>query len=118
MLYDDKIKALFHLKNGQKGELILNLIFPDYPDGNNGEDGNEDKEKRNRKCDFFFGVFVCPFYGAGGRGRTDTVSLPLDFESSASANSTTPAFTAKLYYILPENASDFSEVLAKISAAW
>ena len=31
------------------------------------------------------------FYGAGGRGRTDTVSLPLDFESSTSANSITPA---------------------------
>ena len=29
--------------------------------------------------------------GAGGRGRTDTVSLPLDFESSTSANSITPA---------------------------
>lgn len=32
-----------------------------------------------------------PRRGAGDRGRTDTVSLPLDFESSASANSTTPA---------------------------
>ena len=30
--------------------------------------------------------------GAGGRGRTDTVSLPLDFESSTSANSITPAY--------------------------
>ena len=29
--------------------------------------------------------------GAGDRGRTDTVSLPRDFESRASANSTTPA---------------------------
>ena len=29
--------------------------------------------------------------GAADRGRTDTVSLPLDFESSASANSTTAA---------------------------
>ena len=34
-----------------------------------------------------------PFvFGAGGRGRTDTVSLPLDFESSTSANSITPAY--------------------------
>ena len=32
------------------------------------------------------------FYGAGDRGRTDTVSLPLDFESSTSANSITPAY--------------------------
>ncbi len=31
------------------------------------------------------------FFGAGDRGRTDTVLLPQDFESSASANSTTPA---------------------------
>ena len=32
------------------------------------------------------------FFGAGDRGRTDTVSLPLDFESSTSANSITPAY--------------------------
>ena len=31
------------------------------------------------------------FVGAGSRGRTDTVSLPLDFESSTSANSIIPA---------------------------
>ena len=37
---------------------------------------------------------VYEFYdGAGSRGRTDTVSLPQDFESSASASSTTPAST-------------------------
>ena len=30
--------------------------------------------------------------GAAGRGRTDTVSLPRDFESRASANSTTAAY--------------------------
>ncbi len=29
--------------------------------------------------------------GAGSRGRTDTVLLPSDFESDASANSTIPA---------------------------
>lgn len=32
--------------------------------------------------------------GAGDRGRTGTVSLPLDFESSTSANSITPAWKA------------------------
>ena len=32
------------------------------------------------------------FFGAGSRGRTDTVLLPSDFESDASANSTIPAF--------------------------
>ncbi len=31
------------------------------------------------------------FFGAGSRGRTDTVLLPSDFESDASANSTIPA---------------------------
>ena len=38
--------------------------------------------------------------GAGGRGRTGTVSLPLDFESSTSANSITPAgeFLTLVYY--------------------
>ena len=36
--------------------------------------------------------------GAGDRGRTDTVSLPQDFESSASANSTTPANQYKHYF--------------------
>ena len=39
-------------------------------------------------------------FGAGGRGRTGTVSLPLDFESSTSANSITPAggFLTLVYY--------------------
>ena len=39
-------------------------------------------------------TFVCSTkvrFGAGGGGRTRTVSLPLDFESSTSANSITPA---------------------------
>ncbi len=45
VLYDDKMKVLFNLKSGQKNELLLNLIFPDYPDGNGGEDENGAKEK-------------------------------------------------------------------------
>ena len=37
-------------------------------------------------------ITVYRFYdGAGSRGRTDTVSLPQDFESSTSANSIIPA---------------------------
>lgn len=41
-------------------------------------------------------------YGAGGRTRTGTVSLPVDFESTTSANSITPAYAEKqiLLYIL------------------
>lgn len=40
---------LFHLKNGQKNELLLNLIFPDYPDGNRNTDENGAKEKETDK---------------------------------------------------------------------
>ena len=36
--------------------------------------------------------YVARLNGAGSRGRTDTVLLPSDFESDASANSTIPAF--------------------------
>ena len=42
-------------------------------------------------------VFFC--YGAAGRGRTDTVSLPRDFESRASANSTTAAFFVRRRFL-------------------
>ena len=45
------------------------------------------KRRTNRKGQFFF-------FGAGSRGRTDTVLLPSDFESDASANSTIPAYGA------------------------
>lgn len=45
VLYDYKMKVLFHLKGGQKEELLLNLIFPDYPDGNESDDEKSAKEK-------------------------------------------------------------------------
>ncbi len=45
VLYDDKMKVLFNLKSGKKNELLLNLIFPDYPDSNGGADENGAKEK-------------------------------------------------------------------------
>ncbi len=48
MLYDDKMKVLFHLKGGQKEELLMNLIFPDYPDGN-GENESEDEQSAKEK---------------------------------------------------------------------
>ncbi len=35
-------------------------------------------------------------FGAGGRTRTGTVSLPVDFESTTSANSITPASVKRL----------------------
>lgn len=46
VLYDDKMKVLFHLKSGQKNELLLNLIFPEYPDGN-GENSAKEIETEN-----------------------------------------------------------------------
>ena len=39
-------------------------------------------------------------FGAGSRGRTDTVSLPPDFESGTSANSITPAHNAVYYTVM------------------
>ncbi len=49
LLFDDKMKVIFNLKSGQKNELLLNLIFPDYPDGNGdtGENGAKEKETDN-----------------------------------------------------------------------
>ncbi len=44
ILYEDKIKILFHLKSGQKEELLMNLIFPDYPDGNDEINNTNKKE--------------------------------------------------------------------------
>ena len=41
--------------------------------------------------------------GAGDRGRTGTVSLPLDFESSTSANSITPASVLKCLSIITDS---------------
>ena len=48
MLYDYNLKVLFHLKGGQKEELLLNLIFPDYPDGNS-ENGSETEQSAKEK---------------------------------------------------------------------
>ena len=49
--------------------------------------------------------------GAGSRGRTDTVLLPSDFESDASANSTIPANGATLgrrkYYIIKKGKNQY-----------
>ncbi len=44
LLFDDKMKVLFHLKSEQQNELLLNLIFPGT-DGNGGENENSAKEK-------------------------------------------------------------------------
>ena len=43
-------------------------------------------------------------YGAGGRTRTGTVSLPVDFESTTSANSITPAYSGATESLYPVQA--------------
>ncbi len=43
------MKVLFHLKGGQQGELLLNLIFPDYPDGNGNDGENAQKCPKMKK---------------------------------------------------------------------
>jgi hypothetical protein len=48
------------------------------------------KDTNNKEAEGFSFCFFVVF-GAGDRGRTGTVSPPLDFESSTSANSITPA---------------------------
>ncbi len=60
VLYDDKMKVLFHLKDGQKNELLMNLIFPDYPDGNGSEDENSAKEKETDKSVSLSGCSYTP----------------------------------------------------------
>ena len=67
VLYDDKMKVLFNLKGGQKNGLLLNLIFPDYPDGNGGEDGNSTKEKETANAISQSGCSYTPVYGADNR---------------------------------------------------
>ena len=45
------------------------------------------------------------YYGAGGRTRTGTMSPSVDFESTTSTNSITPAGTNTVYTNFSENAS-------------
>ncbi len=54
------MKVLFHLKGGQKEELLLNLIFPDYPDGNESENEKIAKEKETENSVSFSGCSYTP----------------------------------------------------------
>lgn len=57
------------------------------------------KYEKHTLSEIFVRSFCVCLGGAAGRTRTDTVSLPPDFESGASANFTTTANAiAKLYY--------------------
>ena len=60
LLYDDKMKVIFNLKGGQKNELLLNLIFPDYPDRNGGADENSTKEKETENSVSLSGCSYTP----------------------------------------------------------
>ena len=54
---------------------------------------------RVKKINPFFLKGLIALIGACGRTRTDTLSLTLDFESSASTNSATQALHIRLYHI-------------------
>ena len=60
VLYDDKMKVLFNLKSGQKNELLLNLIFPDYPDGSDEENEKSAKEKETENSVSLSGCSYTP----------------------------------------------------------
>ena len=97
VLYEDKMKVLFNLKSGQKNELLLNLIFPDYPDGNGGADKNGVKEKETENSVSQSGCSYTPVMVR--RTRLELVrSYPQASETCASANFATPANLN--YYIL------------------
>ena len=51
-------------------------------------------------------------FGAGGRGRTDTVLPPRDFESRTSANSITPAhnYFYMITYFSKKSNSKFNKI--------
>ncbi len=60
LLYDDKMKLIFNLKDGQKNELLLNLIFPDYPEGSGCADENGAKEKETENSVSLSGCSYTP----------------------------------------------------------
>ena len=73
VLYDDKMKVLFNLKSEQKNELLLNLIFPDYPDVNGGEDENSAKEKETENSVSQSGCSYTPVMVHRLTAKTNTV---------------------------------------------
>lgn len=61
MLYGDKMKVLFHLKGGQKEELLLNLIFPDYPDGNGENESETEQSAKEKEADKSTSLSGCSY---------------------------------------------------------
>lgn len=79
VLYDDKMKVLFHLKGGQKEDLLLTMIFSDYPDGNSGEDISEDeksaKERETANAISLSGCSYTPSPGEHKRNQCELVKM-------------------------------------------
>ena len=92
------MKAIFNLKNGKKNELLLNLFFPDYPDGSGGDDGSEDKNSAKEKetensVSFSSGYSYTPVMV-----RPPRLELgPKASEAFMVSNSTTGAKSGKIY---------------------
>ncbi len=61
VLYDDKMKVLFHLKGGQKEELLLNLIFPNYPDGNGENESETEQSAKEKEADKSTSLSGCSY---------------------------------------------------------
>ncbi len=61
VLYDDKMKVLFHLKGGQKEELLLNLIFPDYPDGNESDESEDEQSAKEKETENSVSLSECSY---------------------------------------------------------
>ena len=61
VLYDDKMKVLFHLKGGQKEELLLNLIFLDYPNGNGENESETEQSAKEKEADNSTSLSGCSY---------------------------------------------------------
>lgn len=97
LLYDDKMKVIFNLKGGQKNELLLNLIFPDYPDGNGGEDENSAKEKETANAiSLSEGCAYTPV-------MVEIIGLEPMTSRMSSERSNQLSYTSKVLFIINEN---------------
>ncbi len=97
---------IFNLIGGQKNELLLNLIFPGT-DRNGGADENGVKEKETENSVSQSGCSYTPVMVPVIGVEPIRIISPPDFESGASANSTTPAVVIE-YHIVAQNASELS----------
>ena len=64
---------------------------------NHSKNAKKTKKKPPKPTIFVQKTSISGAFGAADRSRTDTVSLPRDFESRASANFTTAAYAQNIY---------------------